>query len=345
MNAEYEKILRSLCDGVALSAYENDLIQLIAEEVLPYTEALKIDGMGNLVATRGNSKSLLITAHVDEVGFIITGISNDGTLRFQPIGGIDPRSLPSKRVFIGHDCVLGVIGAVPVHMKKENSDQISYHDLYINIGAENKQEAEALVKTGDLAVFETKMASWKTDTDASYCAKAFDNRIGCLLLIRLLRETKIEGTFVFTVQEEVGTRGAQAFCLKNSFSLAIALDTTTANDLPGVSSVDRVCKAGGGIVISYADGATIYDRKLVKEAFTLLEKQCIPAQTKSRRTGGNEASAIQKCGLGSPVLSLSTPCRYIHSSAGIVKEEDVENSFLALKAIAEHHVKGGFNRD
>jgi len=342
MRPEFEETLKHLSEAVALSAHESNLIHQIAEEIHPYSDALKIDDMGNLIATRGNAESLLITAHVDEVGFIVTGIEEDGTLRFQSVGGIDARVLPSKRLRVGPNGILGVIGAVPVHMKKESDAQLCYGDLYINIGAESKESAELLVRKGDLAVFDTEMNRWSADTINAYCGKAFDNRIGCLLLMRLLRETKISGTFIFTVQEEVGTRGAEAVVLKKNFPLAIVLDTTTANDLPNVSCADRICMLGGGIVISYADGATVYDRKLVIKAFDLLEAQGIPAQTKSRRTGGNEASSIQKCGLGSPVLSLSAPCRYIHANAGLVREEDIESSYLALRTIAEYAVNGGF---
>lgn len=331
MNEFNSEFLLNLLDSFAPSGYEDSVRNIIAKTILPYVTSLKIDGIGNLIATIGNEKVLLITAHMDEVGFMISGIREDGKLRFNQVGGVSPANLPSKRVLIGENSVLGVIGSTPVHLNKNKENKIQYSDLMIDIGAENKEEAEKVVSIGDFVCFETK--SDFNPYNQTVTGKALDNRLGCYILTELITsETLKNGTFVFTVQEETGLRGATAILENNRFPVGIALDTTTANDLPGISPENSVCCLGKGAVISFADGATVYNRDKIRALTKRLDEKKIPWQTKTKRTGGNEASAIEKRGQGAYAISVSTPCRYIHGPLGMVRLNDLK---ATMDAVAE----------
>lgn len=327
-------LLTRLSDAFAPSGSEDEIRKMIIPEVLPYVDTLKVDGIGNLIATKGDAEKLAVCAHMDEVGFMISEILEDGTLRFGSVGGLTPATLPSKRVLIGRDRVLGVIGAKPIHLSKNEKNEIGLSDLYIHVGVFSKAEAEKIVSVGDFAVFDTKCRV--NEKEDVIIGKALDNRLGCYLLIQLIKSGCVEnGTFVFTVQEECGLRGAKCFAEAHSFDIAVALDTTTANDLPSLEGPEAVCKLKHGPVISYIDGATVYDRDLVKYAFSLLEKEKVTAQTKMRRAGGNDASALQKSSAGHKVLSLSVPCRYIHGPAAFTTVSDLKLSEKALEVIAQ----------
>lgn len=325
--------LKRLSEAFAPSGCENEVRELLISELEPCVDSLRVDRMGNLIVTKGDPQKIVICAHMDEVGFMITDIQEDGTLRIGSVGGISPASLPSKRVVIGDQRITGVIGAKPIHLAKNEQKEIQLSDLYIHIGADSKEDAEKKVSVGDFAVFDTDFTV-SSDGMAIF-GKALDNRLGCFLLCKLIRENGLkDGTFVFSVQEETGLRGASAFADDSDYSFAIALDTTTANDLPGVAVPQVVCRLEKGPVISFLDGATIYNRDLVRDAFSRLDSENIPAQTKMRRAGGNDASALQKRGPGHLVLSLSVPCRYIHGPLGLTSVSDIDNSFRALVLLA-----------
>lgn len=331
--------LARLTDAFGPSGAEDDVRDLIVQRIMPFVDTLKIDGIGNLIATKGDPDSILITAHMDEVGFMITGIREDGTLRFSQVGGVDPKHLSSKRVLIGKNRIQGVIGAKPIHLNKEKTADITYRDLYIQIGAVDRAEALQFVSVGDFAVFDTKLDY--SDKTECVTAKALDNRLGCYILSELIcSESLSDGTFVFTVQEESGLRGAQTYLNVVKARVGIALDTTTSNDLPKVSLQKRVSSLGNGAVISFADGATVYRRNTVRALMDHLKEKQIPCQTKTKRTGGNEASAIEKIGFGAEAISISVPCRYIHASVGLARLSDVEQT---LKAVRETvlYLKGG----
>lgn len=325
--------LKTLSEAFGPSGVEDEVRSILIEEIRPFVDSIKIDGMGNLIAEKGNSRKIAICAHMDEVGFMISEILDNGTLRFSPTGGISPASLPSKRVIIGKKHIVGVIGAKPIHLTKNDKKDIKFSDLYIKIAASSKEEAEQIVSIGDSAVFDTEFTI--SYNKKSIFGKALDNRIGCFLLKKLICSQKIQNaTFVFTVQEETGLRGADAFAQNNDYDFAIALDTTTANDLPNVGIPQAVCFLEKGPVISYIDGATIYNRDMVNDTFSYLKANDIQAQTKMRRAGGNDASVLQKRGKGHRVLSLSVPCRYIHGPLGLTTIYDIEESYKALELLS-----------
>jgi len=330
--------LKKLSEAFGPSGMEDEVRDLLFKEIYPFVDRIRIDNMGNLVAEKGDHKKLAICAHMDEVGFMITQILENGTLRFSAVGGISPSALPSKKVIIGQNRILGIIGAKPIHLTKNDKDKkdLSFSDLFISIGAASKAEAEERISLGDFAVFDTDFAV--SVNEKSVFGKALDNRIGCFLLKKLICSEKIKNaSFVFTVQEETGLRGAEAFSNNSNYDFAIALDTTTANDLPNITIPQSVCFLKKGPVISYIDGATVYNRDLVNDAFSLLKSNGIQAQTKMRRAGGNDASVLQKRGSGHLVLSLSVPCRYIHGPLGLTTVFDIEESYKALELLAKKH--------
>ncbi len=333
--------LSDLSNAFAPSGLEGDVRDLIIDRIKPHVDTLKIDGIGNLIATKGDGSRIVVMAHMDEVGFMITDIRDDGTLSFLPVGGIDPKHLAAKQVVIGKEKIQGVIGCTPVHLTKKEKKAFEYKNLYIQIGADSKKEAQSLVCIGDYALFDTAFSH--SEQEDIVFGKALDNRAGCFLLAELIAMPEIaDATFVFTVQEETGLRGAATFLQTHAFPYGIALDTTTANDLPGVLPKNQISHLGGGPVISYADQATIYNRDLIRSIFRLLNEKGISCQTKTKRTGGNEASAIEKVGVGSRAISVSVPCRYIHGPMGLMKTDDLIATKSAVVEILSF-LKGDFH--
>jgi len=339
-NTSFE-FFKALTESFGPSGAENAVRDLVISRIKPFVASLKIDSLGNLIATKGNGGDLVISAHMDEVALTVTGFEEDGTLRFHQVGGITPTHLPSKRVYFPEQDVRGVIGAKPIHMNKDKNSVLGYSDLFIDIGVSCEKDAMDLIEKGDIAIFDTKTTRLDSD-NAAICGKAIDDRLGCYILCNLICCPEItDCTFLFSVQEEVGLIGASCFASNSSFKYGIALDVTTPNDLPGVDGPKTVCKLGNGPVISYADGRCVYDSELISNVFALLRKEHIPCQTKAMRTGGNEASSFQNEGGGMSAISISTPCRYIHGPVGVVWEEDIQNTERAIRLIIDTIREGG----
>lgn len=342
MKASDFELIKNLTELFGPSGMEGEVRRFLWDHLKNKNVSLELDPMGNIVAKKGNGGEVVLSAHMDEVGFMIKAITESGNLLFSPIGGMNPEMLPSKRLVIGKNRILGVIGAKPIHLKKKDSGSVTYQDLYLDIGARNREEAEQHVAVGDCAVFATETKEMISKSP-SVCGKAFDDRLGCYLLCKLIESDLVQNaTFLFTVQEETGLAGAGAFAQNNSYRYGIAVDVTTPNDLPGIKGPNRVCELGCGAVISLADGRTVYQKHLIQRIFRLLDEKKIPYQTKARRAGGNEASPFQKEGAGMRAISLSVPCRYIHGPVGILREEDLDHSFHALLSILLHIQTGDF---
>lgn len=334
--------LKQLTECFGPSGAEYAVRELIMNRIKPYVSVLRIDSLGNIIATKGNGGNLVLSAHMDEVAFTVTGFESDGTLRFSQVGGISPAHLPSKRVYFSEKNIFGVIGAKPIHMSRNRNDTITYSDLYIDIGASSDEQAKEYIQKGDLAIFDTKTELLNSENPA-ICGKAIDNRLGCFLLCELICDPAIQNcTFLFSVQEEVGLIGAACFASNHSFDYGIALDVTTPNDLPKVEGPSKVCALGKGPVISFADGRCIYDSNLITAVFKQLQSNQIPCQTKALRAGGNEASSFQNEGGGMNAISVSTPCRYIHGPIGIVWESDIEYTKKAIQLMINSIQNGGF---
>ena len=329
-------MLKELCLINGTSGDEGKVREYIINQIKDYCE-YSVDNMGSIIAYKKGKKApkqkISINAHMDEVGFIVTGITDDGYLRFTSVGGIDSRVCLDRIVTVGKNAVKGVIGDKAFHLlsSDEKDNCPSFDNLLIDIGATSKDEAEQYVALGDFAYFDSDYV----ELGNGYIkAKALDDRIGCMLMIELIKsELEYDTVFCFNVQEEVGLRGSKCTSYAVDADIAIVLESTTAGDLDGVSGADRVCVLGDSPVISFMDNRTIYDRELFELGFAVAKENNIPAQTKTAVAGGNDAGAIQTSGDGARVMAISLPTRYIHSGASVVKASDIDDTRSLLKAL------------
>jgi endoglucanase len=320
--------VKTLCALSGVSGFEDEVRDYILERAMPYADEIADDPMGNvMVFKRGKkhtARPVMLCAHMDEVGLIVTGVTEEGYLRFDFVGGIDRRVIIGKRVFVGAGRVPGVVGIKAYHhvSRDEEKNVPPTEDLYIDIGAENEDKALSLVGYGDCAVFDDFTASFGKGL---LKAKAIDDRAGCAAMLKLLeRELPCDAWFAFTVQEEVGTRGAKTAAFRLEPGCALILEGTTAADLPGVAAEKQICRVGGGVVIPFMDGGALYDRELFALAVRTAEKHGIAWQTKNRVAGGTDAAAVQRSGRGARVLALSVALRNIHSPACVGSVADLE---------------------
>ncbi len=331
-------MLKTLCTLNGISGRE-DAVRAFLLSQLPENTTYTVDALGNLLVekkgeTRPKNKVALF-AHMDEVGFIVTYITEDGFLKCSPVGGIDPRAVFGKTVTVGERGVAGVIGGKAVHQlrKDEKGSVPEIEDMFIDIGAANKAEAQALADLGDAVYFQSEYVEFG---DGFIKSKAIDDRAGVQILLNILKsDLPYDMTFCFTVQEEIGTRGASAAAFTVRPDYALVVESTTAADLPDVQGYKQVCKVGAGAVVSFMDRGTVYDKVLYDFARELAVEKRIPCQTKTMIAGGNDAAAIHKTAGGAKVLAISAPCRYIHSGACVVKEEDLRSVADLTKALAE----------
>lgn len=329
-------MLKDLCLLNGTSGDEVRVRDYIINEIKDYC-TYKVDNLGSVIAYKKGkkkpNKTVCINAHMDEVGFIITGITSDGYLRFAPVGGIDTKVCLDRAVTVGENRINGVIADKAYHLLEdsEKDKAPSFDKLLIDIGAKSETEAQSVVSLGDFAYFESDY----TELGNGYIkAKALDDRIGCMLMIELIKsELEYDTVFCFNVQEEVGLRGSKCTSFAVGADISIVLEATTAGDLDGVTGADRVCVLGNGGVVSFMDNRTIYDRELYKLAMNTASENNIPVQTKTAVAGGNDAGSIQTSGKGAKVMALSLPCRYIHSPSSVVKKSDIDNTRKLLKEI------------
>lgn len=321
-------LLKELCALNGVSSYEDEVRARIMAQAEPYADSMRVDSMGSLIVFKKGAKStgnkLMLTAHMDEVGFIIKCATEDGYLKFDTIGGIDGRVILGKPVLVGENRVPGVIGLKAYHLVSGEEEKIvpKIEDMYIDIGAKDKGEAEALAPVGTFAAFSSDVVEFG---DGMLKAKAIDDRVGCAVMLALLEEElPMDCTFVFSVQEEVGTRGAFGAAFSVTPEIALVLEGTTAADFPGTPSHKRVTSPGNGPVLSVMDGGTIYDRGLFELMRDLADQNNIPWQTKHYISGGNDSSAIQRTKAGVRVAAMSAAVRYLHtpSSVGAIKDFD-----------------------
>jgi putative aminopeptidase FrvX len=342
-------LLERLCNACAVSGDEGEVRAIVLEELRePLHQkggSLKIDAMGNVLVvcpgdqSRATSRlKVMLAAHMDEVGFMLISDEEKGFFRFDVVGGIDPRALPGKSVLVAREHVPGVIGAKPIHLTKpeEISQAMLLENLRIDLGAENKG-----VKAGDRATFATRF----TRLGPSLRAKALDNRLGVATLIHLVKSftqapaNNVELQAAFTVQEEVGLRGARVAAYALDPHLAIAIDSTPAFDLPhwddgepGWENAVYNTRLGAGPAIYLSDSSTISDPRLIQHLVQTAEALGIPYQFRQPGGGGTDAGSIHKQRAGIPSLSISVPGRYHHTSAALARISDWEHTLQLLYA-------------
>ena len=334
-----KEILKELCALPGVSGNEGPVRDYIAARVKPFAKELTVDSMGNLLVrvsgARAPHKSVMLAAHMDEVGVIVTGITEEGGLRFDFVGGVDRRVVIGKRVSVGDKGIPGVIALKAIHLtdEAERKKVPPVKNLLVDIGCRSREEAEQLVSLGDTGCFDDHQEEFGL---GFLRAKAIDDRIGCAVMIALIEQgLPVDCSFAFTVQEEVGCRGANAAAFALRPELALILEGTTAADLPSQKGNEKVCAPGKGPVVPFMDGGAIFDRGLFRELTALAEEKRIPWQTKTWISGGTDASVIQKTAAGARVAAVSAAVRYIHSASCVGSTEDFENIYRLVRAYLE----------
>lgn len=332
-----EVLLEKLCNACGVSGDEGRVRKIIAEEIKPFADSLETDRLGNLTAFKKGKRSdkkIMLSAHMDEVGFIISKITDTGYLRFKTVGGIDTRVILGKRVVLSGG-TRGIIGVKAVHLlsKGERSAVPKVSELYIDVGAETKSEAEKYTFIGDYATFDTE---YEHLGGSRIKAKAIDDRAGCAVLAGLLKEVPEYDMYAcFTVQEEVGLRGSGVCAYRLRPDAALVLESTTCSDVYKTKPGEQVTVCGGGAALSFMDGRTITDREHLEGLIRMAERNKIPVQLKKTTMGGNDAGSIHLAAEGIVTAGVSVPCRYLHSPAGIADMKDIEAMELFARAYIE----------
>ena len=335
--------LKTLCALPGVSSFEDEVRDYIRNRVAPYADSLRADAMGNLIVFKKGAKStgnkLMLCAHMDEVGLIVRDITDEGYLKFSCVGGIDRRVLLGKQVMVGANKVPGIIGLKAIHMTtpEERKKVPPLTDYYIDIGAADQEQAQKLVELGDCCVFAGDVVEFG---GGMLKAKAIDDRVGCAVLVKLLEEElPMDCTFVFTVQEEVGTRGAFGAAFSVTPEIAVVFEGTTAADNPALEEHTQVCWPGRGPVLSWMDGSAVYDRALFELLRGLAEANRVPWQMKHYLSGGTDAGAIQRTKAGVRVTGISAAVRYLHAPSSVASISDMEHMLtlarLFVQAVAD----------
>ncbi len=328
------EVLKRLTEARGVSGNENEVREIVIELASKTGAEVSVDRMGNVIARKlgkAGAKKIMLAAHMDEVGFIISSISENGMLKFQTIGSIDQRLLLSKRVLIGKNAVPGVIGVKAIHLQQpdERNQVVKQKQMFIDIGAGSKEEAQKAVQLGDYASFDSSFIHFG---DNKIKAKALDDRVGCSVLLEILKESyEFELIACFTTQEEVGLRGATVAAYHLEPDMAVVLEGTTCADIPDVPEHMMTTRMGRGPAISFMDNSSIANPKLFNQMVETAETHGIPYQIKENIAGGNDAGTIQTVRSGVATVVVSTPCRYIHSPSSMLDLEDYYNAIRLVK--------------
>lgn len=328
--------LRDLCLLNGISGDEDKVRDYIISRISDKCEC-KIDNLGNIIAFKKGRKTpknkVLLSAHMDEVGLIVKYINDDGSLKVESVGGVDPGVVFGRQVTVGKNNTDGVIGGVAIHnlSSDERDKAVPFDKLTVDIGAQNRDEAEKAVSLGDSVYFKSDFTEFG---DGFIKSKAIDDRFGCALLLELIEsELEYDTYFTFVVQEEIGLRGAAAAAYTVNPDYAIVIEATTAADIPLSEGEKYVCKCKSGPVVSFMDKSTVYNKELYNLAFETAKENNIPCQTKTMIAGGNDAGAIHISRGGVKTLAVSVPCRYIHSPSCVANKKDMINSLELVKSI------------
>ena len=336
-------LLKQLTEASGVSGNEKEVRDLIISEIKDHVDSYRIDRIGNIIAyKKGKStdKKLMVAAHMDEVGLLASEIDETGLIKFMTVGGVDKRILVSKAVRVGKDKILGVIGSKPIHLQKreESKRALSLDELYIDIGSNSKEETEKIVNIGDYITFDSDYIEFG---EGLVKAKALDNRVGCSLLVNLIKEVKDVSFYaVFTVMEEVGLIGAGPAAYEVNPDITLVLEGTLCYDMPKLDTHMVPTYLNKGPAISLIDRTTIFSHTLRKQIVKIAENNTIPYQYRKTAMGGNDSGVIHTSRDGSLTTTISVPCRYIHSPASVMSKSDYDNTYKLLKAILSDFEKG-----
>jgi endoglucanase len=334
------ELLKRLCESPGIPGREEEIAEIIKKELAPLCNKVYQDKLGNVIGVRNSSKSdsgkplrVMISGHMDQIGFVVTHIDKQGFLFFHNVGGVDPRTLIAQRVTVhGKKNLAGVIGIKPIHLltEEERKKPIQLKELFIDLGLD-VDEVKELVDLGDPITLDQSMKI----IGNTVCAHSLDDRVGIYVFIEALKKIKKEEVnvdiyAVASVQEEVGLRGAGVAAYGIKPDIGIALDVTPAVDVPEVKRHERCTSSGKGVALKILDSRSISDIRLVRFLRDLAKKYEIPFQFEVLPRGGTDAGAIQISRTGIPVVTLSVPTRYIHSVVEMAHKRDIEAAINLL---------------
>jgi putative aminopeptidase FrvX len=337
-----KQLLEKLSNAPGVSGFEGEVRDIMIDELKDNVDDLEVDEMGNLIAIKKGKpggKKVMLAAHMDEIGLMVRYIDKNGFIKFSKLGGINDQMLLNQEVYIhsNGEKILGVVGSKPPHRMKaaEKKKPVEYENMFIDIGASNKEDAENFVNIGDPITIKQKFAELKNDL---VMGNAMDNRVGCAILLEVMKNVQSEATIygVGTVQEEVGLKGARTSAFKINPDMALALDVTISGDHPGMKEEEAPAKAGEGpcIILTDASGRGIITHPKVKELLIdVAKEEKIPYQIEVSEGGTTDATAIHLTREGIPTGVISPPSRYIHTPVSVVNIKDVENAVNLILAV------------
>jgi endoglucanase len=328
------EVLEKLSNACGVAGREDEVRKIMRDSLKPYVDEILEDKLGNIIAVKKGKKNaprVMLAAHMDEIGLFVKTITKEGFLQFTKVGGIDDRILLGQKVMVHTEKgpLHGIIGSKPPHIQKEEERKkvLTYDELFIDIGAESQEEAKKIgVKIGDPVSFDIRFAKIGNDV---VIGKAFDDRVGCAIMIetmKMLKQTECTVYAVGTVQEEVGLRGATVAAFGIYPDVGIALDVTVAGDVPGVKEVEAPVKMRKGPAIEVADMGLITHPKVLRLLVEAAEENNIPYQLETGLPGSTDAARIALTREGVPSGVVSVPTRYIHSPASMASLKDMENA-------------------
>jgi endoglucanase len=331
-------LLSDLCRLPGAPGFEDPVRKYLKTTLKGLVDDLRVDAMGNLIAFRKGTSdmSVMVAAHMDEISYIVSHIDDEGFIRLQPLGGFDPKTLTAQRVIIhGRKDIMGVMVCKPIHLmsKEERGKPLQLKDYFIDTGM-SVEEVNKSIQVGDPITRKQELIQMGDCVNA----KSLDNRISVYILAELFRELKgkdipFDLYGAFTVQEEVGIRGASTAASSVNPDFGINVDVTVAYDLPGAQPYEQVSKLGGGTAIKILDGSTICDQRMVRFLKEKADENNIPWQPELLPAGGTDTAAIQRSGKdGSIAGGVSIPCRNLHQVIEMVNVKDVRGSIDLLKA-------------
>ncbi len=337
-------LLKELCEINGASGREEKVREYILSKIADKC-ICRVTPLGCVIAEykgrKSPDKKLMISAHMDEVGLIITGINSDGTLNFNCVGGVDADAVIGRQITIGNG-MNGAVGSKAIHNMNEEERKAppKFDSLYIDIGATDKAEAEKYISPGDYAYF---TCGYHAAESGYIRSKAIDDRAGCAIMLAMILENapEYDCTFTFVTQEEIGLRGARTAAFDAAPDFALVLEATTAADIPMSDGDKRCCLIGKGPVVSHMDRSTVYDRQMYALSARIAEKNNIGWQTKSLIAGGNDSGAIHISRSGVRTCAVSIPCRYLHTPCCVINENDYFESYALALAMADEILGNG----
>ena len=335
------KLLAQICEESGPPGREQKIREIVTKELTQYVDSIKTDNLGNLIVLkRGKKKKkVMIAAHMDEIGFIVTHIDERGFVYFHTLGGFDPKTLTAQRVIIhGNQDVLGVMGSKPIHLMtpEDRKKPPAIKDYFIDTGM-SAQELKQKISVGDSITRERKLVEMGENLNC----KSLDNRISVYILVEMFKEMKKPPPYdvygVFTVQEEVGIRGAKVASMEINPDFGFGLDTTIAWDTPGSTEQERVSSLGEGACIKIMDSSTLCDYRMVSYMKEIAKKKKIKYQLEILPAGGTDTAGIQRMNPGGSIAgAISVPTRHIHQVIEMVNKKDVRNSIDLLRGCVEN---------